>query len=137
MSALTEFLFPAPAPRSVKSIVAWWERRRPVYNLIVGGSGLVSIGLATAIAWLPPGGASLGGVPWQGAVAFGILANAFYLVGPLAEIAVEKVGRGSILPAGPVLFRMGLTVSVGMAFLPTMLMLVVWVLRVVGVMPGL
>ena len=135
MSALTEFLFPAPAKRSAKSILFWWEKRRPVYNLVVGGAGLVSIGLASLIAWLPPGGFTLTSFPWQGALAFGVLANVFYFLGPITETLIEKIWGREVLPTGPVLFRMGLTVSVGMAFLPTMLMVVVWVLRVLGVVP--
>lgn len=135
MGALTEFLFPAPAKRTAGSILAWWERRRPVYNLVVGGAGLVSLGVSFVVAALPPGGFTLTAFPWQGALVFGVLANVFYFLGPLVEIAVDKLFRREVLPTGPALFRMGLTFSVGVAFLPAMLMLVVWVLRVVGIVP--
>ncbi len=39
MTELTEFLFPAPARRSVSGIVRWWESRRLAYNVLVGGAG--------------------------------------------------------------------------------------------------
>ena len=51
---LTDFLFPAPAPRTTWGIVKWWERRRLHYNLIVGGTGLLSMGLFKLIAAIPP-----------------------------------------------------------------------------------
>ena len=35
MSAITEFLFPAPAKRTVGGIVTWWEKRRLAYNVVV------------------------------------------------------------------------------------------------------
>lgn len=135
MSALTEFLFPAPARRSAGSIFTWWERRRPAYNLIVGVSGTLSLGTALVLAMLPPGGIAFPGLPWEGIVAFGLMANFFYFLGPLAEIAIDKLWGREVLPTGPALFRMGLTFSVGLTFVPTLLMVVFWVLRVVGVVP--
>ena len=66
---------------------------------------------------------------------FAIGANVCYLLGPTVEILVEKLGKGSILPTGPVLYRMGLTFSVGLALFPSLLILVAMVLRVVGILP--
>lgn len=130
---LGDFLFPAPAPRSAGAILGWWERRRPAYNLIVGTSGVVAIGAVLVLTWLPPGGLLLGLPPWQPIVAFGLLANVFYTLGSVIEIAVDKLWGRQVLPVGPALFRMGLTFSVGLTMLPVMMMLVMWVLRIVGV----
>ena len=131
MTDLTEFLFPAPAKRSVGSILGWWEKRRLPYNLIVGGAGVVSLAVASVVTALPPSAHGWGLVPWQPIVAFGVLANVFYLLGPAAELLVEKVGGGKILPTGPSLFRMGLTFSVGLAFFPVLIVMIDWVFRIV------
>jgi hypothetical protein len=48
----------------------------------------------------------------------------------MGEIAVEKLGRSKILPTGPGFFRMGLTFSVGLTLLPTLLFAVDWGLRI-------
>lgn len=129
---LTEFLFPTPAPRRVGAIIRWWEARRPLYNLVVGGAGVVSLAVVTVVSWFPPDGPRLGLPPWQPIVVFGVLANVCYLLGPVVEIAVQKLWHGQILPVGPALFRMGLTFSVGLALLPILLVIFVWVARVLG-----
>jgi hypothetical protein len=61
---------------------------------------------------------------------YGLLANICYLLGPIGEIAVEKLSRGKILPTGPAFFRMGLTFSVGLTLLPTLLFAVDWGIRI-------
>lgn len=130
---LGEFLFPAPARRTVPSILGWWERRRLPYNIIVGVSGVLSIGLAVFLRWLPPGGGFFGLPPWQPVVVFAVLANVFYTLGPTLEILVDKLWGRKVLPIGPALYRMGLTFSVGLTFLPAMMMFVFWALRILGV----
>ena len=67
MTALTEFLFPAPARRTVGGIVRWWESRRLANNLFVGGAGLLSLGAMKLIMLLPPGfpGARIEWLPAQ------------------------------------------------------------------------
>lgn len=129
VNALTEFLFPAPARRTVGGIVRWWESRRIHYNLIVGGAGVFSMGAFRVLSSLPPD-------PHRvhyflaPIIAFGVLANLCYLLGPAAEIAVEKLSHGKILPTGPVLYRMGLTFSVGLVLLPTLLAGLEWGFRI-------
>ncbi len=133
MSALAEFLFPAPAPRSVASIVKWWERRRLAYNVAVGAAGAFSLLAVNGIMLLPPHPfGTQPGIPWQGAVVFGVLANLCYLLGPAAEIATYKLWDRSVLPSGPTLYRMGLTFSVGLALLPTLLAVIQLVFRIVA-----
>ena len=129
MTELTEFLFPAPARRSVSGIVRWWESRRLAYNVFVGGAGLVSLGVVNLIALVS-------GVPtvesqWIVVVAFGVMANLCYLLGPTVEIALQKLWGEKLLPVGPGLFRMGLTFSVGLALFPALLISIFWVARVV------
>ena len=131
MTELTEFLFPAPARRSVGGIIRWWESRRLAYNVFVGGAGLLSLGVMKLIALLPPGlpGAR---VPLLGVVAFGVMANVCYLLGPAIEVALQKLWGEKLLPVGPGLFRMGLTFSVGLALFPALLFMIAWVVQVVS-----
>jgi hypothetical protein len=130
MGALAEFLFPAPARRSVGSIIGWWERRRFAYNVVVGAAGAVSLGLTSLIAILPGGPGLPPSFPWIGVVMFGAMANVCYTFGPATEILIEKMWGRGLLPTGPTLFRMGLTFSVGLALFPTLLMVFVLVARI-------
>lgn len=136
MSALTEFLFPVPAKRSVGGIVRWWESRRLAYNVFVGTAGLLTTATFAVISALPPI-SSPEMVPWQGIVIFGIGANVFYTMGSIVEIVVQKLWRGQVLPVGPVLYRMGLTFAVGLALFPALIFVTIWVIRVVMAVTGL
>ena len=70
--------------------------------------------------------------PLLGLAAVGLVANLCYFLGPAVEVLVEKLGRGQVLPTGPVLYRMGLTFSVGLALLPLLFSVLLWVARVLG-----
>ena len=131
MKSLTEFLFPAPAQRTVGSIVGWWEKRRLAYNVIVGGAGVFSATFASVITAIGPNAHPWGLIPWQPVALFAVLANICYLLGPTVETLVEKLSRGTVLPTGPVLYRMGLTFSVGLAMLPVLLMTIDFLFRIV------
>ena len=135
MSAITEFLFPAPARRTAGAIVGWWESRRLKYNLIVGGAGVTSLAAVWVVSMLPPGPhippAGFWVSVWQPVVVFAVLANVCYTLGPTVEVIAEKLWGRQLLPVGPSLFRMGLTFSVGLAFLPTLLVVFAWVFRIV------
>ncbi|HUE76921.1 MAG TPA: hypothetical protein VMM83_03190 [Longimicrobiales bacterium] len=120
MTDLVEFLFPAPARRTTGSIIRWWEARRPVYNLIMGGAGLLSSAAFTVITSLPPQPHPDGFPPLPVIVVFGLAANVCYTLGPMVELALEGVLGRRLLPVGPTLFRMGLTFSVGLALLPVL-----------------
>jgi hypothetical protein len=116
---LTRLLFEPTLMRSPLRIVSWWERRRPMYNLLVGAAGLGSLvwanGLELALGhgWLP--------VPWQGIVAYGALANVCYTFGWAVENVVERWLGRPVYGLGPALFRHGLVFSVGLTLLPAVL----------------
>ena len=129
MTELTEFLFPAPARRSVGGIVRWWESRRLAFNVCVGAAGLVSLGAVNLITLLSDLGPIDG--QWIGVAVFGVLANVCYLLGPTLEVAAQKLWGEKLLPVGPTLFRMGLTFSVGLALFPALLVSLFWVARVI------
>ena len=128
MSALTRFLFPAPAPRAPAAIFIWWESRRLGYNAIMGVTGLFSLAMMTTVAHMPPGSTEL--PPFGLVLLYALVANVFYWLGPVAECALELIWPGKLLPTGPTLFRMGLTFSVGLNFLPSLIMGWDWVIRV-------
>jgi hypothetical protein len=128
MHSLTEFLFPEPARRNVPAIIGWWERRRLFYNVVVGSAGLVTMTAVTTAVSILEGRLVL--EPWLGAVVFGVMANVCYFLGPVVEILIEKLWGRTVLPTGPVLYRMGLTFSVGLALLPTLLVTFVFVIRI-------
>ena len=127
MNTLTHFLFPAPAERSPAAIFIWWEARRLPYNAVVGVTGVFALGLMALIGSLPPGSTELPPIPLV--LLYGILANACYCFGPLAECALEMIWPRKLLPVGPTLFRMGLTFSLGLTVLPVMAMAWDWVIR--------
>jgi hypothetical protein len=136
MSELVEFLYPAPAPRTAHGIVRWWERRRLPYNLFVGGAGLLTLGyvlLLETVVWRSPLEPGI----LLPVVAFGVGANVCYGLGPLVEIAAEKLSGRALLPVGPVLYRMGLTFSVGLALLPSLLATAAAVVYTAGRVLGL
>ena len=132
MHAVTKFLFPAPAPRTVRGVLGWWERRRPAYNLIVGAAGLVSMTGTIALVALAGGALPPLTQLWQPIVAVGLAANLFYFLGPAVETALNALWGDEVLPTGPALYRMGLTFSVGVVFVPFMISVLMWVARIVG-----
>ena len=134
MSALTEYFFPpVPVPRATWAVVRWWESRRLTYNVVVGSTGLLSLGVATLFALLPPHPATLG-VPWQGVVLYGVLANVCYSGGAAADLALRRwLGHPYGAVIGPALFRYGFVFSVGLTLLPIPLAALSWGVRVAQV----
>lgn len=135
MTSLTEFLFPAPAPRTARAILGWWESRRLAYNAMVGSAGLVSVGAIMSISLLFGDAVH----PEQAIIpitVFGVMANVCYLLGPATEILIQKLWGNRVLPTGPSLFRIGLTFSVGLALFPTLLVAILTVVRTVAILLG-
>ena len=117
MTALARLLFPLPAlRRSPDQILGWWEARRPTYNLIVGGAGLITLGTIQLLSWLPPHLPM--SVPWQVVVIYGFTANVCYTFGSIIEGVLTRLWGDDVAPVGPTLFRHGLVFSVGLTLLP-------------------
>ena len=137
MSQLTEFLYPdlPDRHRPALSVVRWWESRRPAFNLVVGGAGLVTIAVMTLLLALPPYG-TFAVIPWQPVVAYAVLANVCFTLGPVVELALRRLCGDRLLPVGPLLFRQGLVFSVGLTLLPTILAGAYWALRVASLLLG-
>ena len=119
-SPLVRFLFPAPAARRTGSIIAWWEKRRLAYNLIVGGGGLITLSIAE-IGSLVLGEGLFS--PLAPIIQIGILANICYTLGPIAEVAANKLFDRRLLPIGPTLFRNGLVFSLGLTLVLPIIMM--------------
>jgi hypothetical protein len=117
MTALARLLFPVPAiRRSPEVIFAWWESRRPTYNLIVGGTGLITLGTIQVLSMLPPRMPMP--IPWQVVVIYGVCANVCYSFGFLFESLLARLWGEEVSPVGPTLFRHGLIFSVGLTLFP-------------------
>ncbi|MDX1494854.1 MAG: hypothetical protein R3253_12375 [Longimicrobiales bacterium] len=129
MSALTEFLFPAPAEWRPGAVFRWWEKRRLAFNATIVAGGLFTYAYGTVVTLLPPNSEGLEYPPLEGPLAVLIIANVVYLLGPAVELLLQRVmGRGAPA-AGPYLFRMMLTVGAGAALLPSLVMTFIWVVR--------
>jgi hypothetical protein len=129
---IADFLYPVPAARRPGAIIRWWEARRIPFNLIVGASGVVSLGIISLISILPPSAHGFS-IPFLAIVVYGVLANLCYSLGPTVELTVEKLSGGRVLPTGPLLLRAGLTFSVGLTLvLPVILVVIGWIVRVIG-----
>ncbi len=130
--SLVDFLYPTPAKRDTLSILKWWEGRRLPYNLFVGGAGALATVAFLVFAAIPPLGAVPGLQVLIPIAIFGVMANVCYTFGSVIEILTLKIWGRDVLPVGPALYRMGLTFSVGLALLPALLILVIWVGRIVA-----
>lgn len=123
------YLFsPLYRPRSVREVLGWWERRRPLYNLMVGAAGLVTTSTALLVAFLtrdplhhgPPLGAIL---------VYALAANLFYSLGAPIDLLLRRLLREEAGPVAQALFRYGLAFSVGLTLLPIPLLLLSGIIR--------
>jgi hypothetical protein len=132
VSAVTKYFFsPVYAPQSAWEVVSWWEARRPMYNLVVGGAGVLSLAVATIMALLPPNPVAVG-VPWPAIVIYGVLANLCYSLGPAIDLFIRRRWGNSYAPVGPAMFRYGFAFSVGLSLLPIPITILGWGLRILG-----
>ena len=135
MSALTHFFFaPVSTPRSAWSILAWWERRRPIFNLVLAVAGVLSLGAQSLFNALPPRSSSTD-VPLGlvGVLAYAVLANLCYCAGPAVDLYIRRRWAERYAVVGPTLFRYGFVFSVGLTLLPIPLSFLGWTLRVLHV----
>lgn len=96
------------------------------FNLVVGTTGLLSLGLINLILGLPPLSGQAPGIPILPALAYGMLANLFYSAGWGIELLFNAWWRKDPPDIGPILFRQGVIFSVGLTLLPVALAGFVW-----------
>jgi len=120
-TSLANVLYPAPdRRRTVGSLFGWWESRRPLYNAVVGATGLVTLSGLLALAALPGGMSGPGSlldlvVP---VMVYGLAANICYTAGWGLEVLARLVWKERAPRIGPFLFREGLFFSIGLTLLP-------------------
>ena len=116
MAALSSVLFPEPTLRRTPgAVIGWWERRRPLFNLVVGATGLVTVSVIVLAAG--PAMISQPGL-WLGVTAYGVAANVCYSFGAPLELLLERWLGRQTYGLGPALFRYGLVYSVGLTLFP-------------------
>ena len=110
------------------AVLGWWEARRPIFNLCVGGAGLLSLATVATLLALPPAPVHFS-IPLGVVLVYGVMANLCFTLGAPIDIALRRM-LGSRAPAiGPVLFRYGFVFSVGLSLLPIPLAFMGWVLK--------
>ena len=89
---------------SLLTAFAWWEKRRLVYNLIVGCSGLFGIVLFPFF----------GLITLLGILIYGFMTNVFYTFGFIIEVASKHYfkSKDNLIPRRKTLFIAGLIFSV-------------------------
>ena len=109
-------------------VILWWELRRILFNAI-----LFVIGLAAVI-----GGLSLidvvdpnrdVGTPLLGIVLYGFLANLFYTLGWIVELAGRQTDPASARLRGQRMFRAGMLFSCVLTTLPFWFGFGIWALN--------
>lgn len=124
MTAVEKYLFmPLFAPRSAWAVARWWESRRPLYNLLVGSAGLLT--LSTAVFFEPGPPLMFAGF----ALVYGLMANLCYSTGVVADLLLRHLLGPRGISVGPVLFRYGLAVSLTLTLLPIPFILVSQVIQ--------
>jgi len=107
-----------PEPRSVWSIIGWWELRRVLYNLalcLVGGASFVLLLLLVDLERMvnPDDDVDFLVLP----VAF-VLANVAYTGGWVVELLVRLIWRDRYPHLGPKLLKLGLLLTLNVVLLP-------------------
>jgi hypothetical protein len=135
MNAITHIFFrhPAAIPESSGAVIEWWESRRPVYNLAVGGAGVLTLAIMNLMFALPPHPEPM---PWQltlmGPLVFGTLANICYSGGWATELFLRRYLRDENGTIGAALFRYGFAFSIGLTLFPAGISILAWLARVAG-----
>jgi len=110
---------------SAREAIAWWEARRPVYNLLVGAAGLFSCIVAAvdvlASQYFQHGDARLPNPPhfvFLGMLSYGFAANICYTGGWLAELAIRKILPAQSDRLAILSFKFGLAFSILLSLFP-------------------
>jgi hypothetical protein len=79
-------IFPDEKDKSLLTAFAWWEKRRPAYNMVVGITGLVVLFFLGEFSLLTLAGVLL----------YGLVANVFYSTGFLLEVVDKHYFKSSL-----------------------------------------
>jgi hypothetical protein len=118
-SAVRRFMFrDSVVVQSPGEVVGWWERRRLPYNVAVGATGLLSIGVVNALGAIGPDASGWGWPPLVAMAVYGVAANVMFTGGWVAELALRPIFGRRSGTVGATIFRYGLAFSVGLTTLP-------------------
>lgn len=93
-------------PRGPISIIAWWESRRFLFNLIVGLCGLPTL----AIVFFT--GLASASLCFSGTIEYGLLANLCYTAGWICELIARHWWKERAKHLGPILLSLGFSFSI-------------------------
>ena len=119
------FLRPETPLTSPTSIFLWWEKRRPIFNLVVGLTGLVtcSVFFLTGYVSEKMTGVAVG-IPdppifaFFGIILYAVAANVCYTVGPIAELIALRRWKQRAGAFGEIAFFLGMIASVIVTLIP-------------------
>ena len=98
MTAVEKYFFtPLYYPRTSWAVFGWWESRRPVFNLCVGGAGLFTLASITLLAHLPPHPIGFL-VPWEVVLVYGLMALGMSLIWGVMNIV--NIAHGALIMLG-------------------------------------
>lgn len=99
----------------LRGVILAWEKLRVVYNLVLVVQGLTWVSAMCEVEKVTEKPYyRVSGASWAYAVLFGMVANAFYCVGPLAEAAAYRLFGWRMARARYFLFAAGLLLSMGL-----------------------
>ena len=121
---------PPKKPESWLHIIGWWELRRIPYNLIVGILGIASLAMFFLFIHLA-NELELGedAVEPMALIFAPIAINILYTGGWIVELFLRIIWREKSPHIGPILLKLGISLSVCAIFLPSTIWLVIWILR--------
>jgi len=117
-----------PEPRSMWSIIGWWELRRVLYNLVLGLVGGVSYALFVVLMspMLEPGEDAVEPLALPVGV---VLANVAFTGGWVVELLVRLIWRERYPYLGPTLLKLGLVFTLAVLLLPSVGAGAAWLAR--------
>jgi hypothetical protein len=113
---------------NTKAAIGWWETRRIAYNLIVGGSGIVTCVvdlLIAAAAWIffkSDFGTPNGAFAIFGVIFYGIMANLCFTCGWITELIVRRAWPDEADRFATTAFSLGLAFSVLLTLIPAIVL---------------
>jgi len=121
-----------PAPLRIPAIIAWWEKRRIVYNLamiVPGVVGLIFVLIVIPLNLTQEAAIDDDFVPLLAVFLGGIAANICYTGGWLAEIIARRLWQHKAEHFGPIAWSLGMGFSIALCFLPGLLHIAIWIIR--------
>ena len=117
---------------SAGQIILWWEKRRVLYNILVGAVGLVSVTVLLTVGRRVIGEQEPLFSPFLlflGILIYGVGANICYTAGWIVELLISRRGSRNTDKFANGAFKAGLWFSCAITSLPFWFVLVLWISR--------